>query len=99
MTLDRRAFTAGSIAFLVAPRAAAAQPPAKIYRVGFLSASSVPDLLEALRDGLRELGWIEGQNFILETRFAESRFDRTSELAAELVRRNVDVIVVSATSM
>jgi putative ABC transport system substrate-binding protein len=73
-----------------------AQPTAKVYRVGFLSIGSAgpqASLKEALRDGLRERGWVEGKNIAVDYRFAENRADRLPELAAELVRLKVDVIV------
>jgi putative ABC transport system substrate-binding protein len=81
---------------LAAPLAAEAQAPAKIPRIGFLSASSSTDpgkRIEAFRQGLRELGYVEGQNIAIEYRFAENRPERLPALAAELVRLNVDVIV------
>ena len=78
--IDRRAFlgtVAGSL--LAEPLAAQAQPAGKVYRIGYLSASSGrsnPRILEAFRQGLRELGWVEGQNIAIEYRWAEGRFDR-----------------------
>ena len=75
---------------------AEAQQPAKIPRIGFLSASSAAALsarTEALRQGLRELGYAEGKDIIVEWRYAEGRLDRQRELAAELVRLKVEVIV------
>ncbi len=80
---------------LVTPLAAAAQPPAKVARIGILSpaaAASTP-LSEAIRQGLHELGYVEGQNIVIEYRFAEGRDERLADLAAELVRLKVDVIV------
>jgi putative ABC transport system substrate-binding protein len=80
---------------LVPPLAAAAQPPAKVARIGILSpaaAASTP-LSEAIRQGLHELGYVEGQNIVIEYRFAEGRDERLADLAAELVRLKVDVIV------
>ena len=79
----------------------AAQQPGKAHRVGFLSASSPSDarsqrFLEAFRQGLRELGWVEGQNIAIEYRWAEGKYDRLPGLAAELVRLKVDVIVAVA---
>ena len=67
----------------------------KVCRVGFLwdSPTVTPDDLVAFREGLRDLGWIEGQNVDIEFRWAEGRFERLPELANELVRLNVDVIV------
>src|SRR5262245_31926097 len=73
---------------------------AGVYRIGYLSYSSPasnPHLIEAFRQGLRELGWVEGQNITIDTRFAEGRSDRLSDLAAELVRLKVDIIVGTST--
>jgi ABC-type uncharacterized transport system substrate-binding protein len=97
----RRAFL-GTLAggLLTGPRAAAGQPAGKVYRVGYLTAGSAtanPGVLDAFRQGLRELGWVEGQNIIMEYRSAEGRFDRLPDLAAELVRLKVDVIVAAPT--
>src|SRR5215471_12063015 len=77
---------------------AEAQQPKKVPRIGYLSNSdpaSESPRSEAIRLGLRELGYIEGQNIATEYRYAEGKRDRTSELAAELVRLKVDIIVVS----
>ncbi len=66
-----------------------AQQPAKIPRIGYLNAvspSTVSDRIEALRQGLRELGYVEGKNILLEYRYAEGKLDRLPALAAELVR-------------
>jgi len=96
----RRAFIASMIgAVLAAPLAAGAQQPGKVTRVGFLfygSPGASPEL-DAFRQGLRELGYIEGQNIAIEYRFASGRVDRLPELAAELVRLKVDVIVTPTT--
>ena len=73
-----------------------AQQPTKVLRIGFLSAvspSTISARTEAFRQGLRELGYIEGKNIAIESRYAEGKLDRLSELAAELVRLKVDVIV------
>jgi putative ABC transport system substrate-binding protein len=77
------------------PLAARAQQPAKVYRVGFLwdSPAVWPHALEGFRRGLLDLGWVEGQNIVVEYRWAEGRFDRLPEQAEELVRLKVDVIV------
>jgi putative ABC transport system substrate-binding protein len=75
---------------------AAAQQPAKIPRIGFLSSLSpavVSDRMEAFRHGLRELGYVEGKNIVIDGRYAEGKTERLPELAAELVRLKVDVIV------
>jgi putative ABC transport system substrate-binding protein len=77
---------------------AAAQQPKKIPRIGLLysvSASSGAPRNEAFRQGLRELGYVDGSNIILDYRYADSKLDRLPELAAELVRLKVDVIVTS----
>src|SRR2546427_4923746 len=71
-----------------------------VPRVGFLAGGSPPafqHLIEAFRHGMRERGYIDGQNFVIEVRAAESRFDRLPGLAADLVRSKVAVIVVGAT--
>jgi putative ABC transport system substrate-binding protein len=73
-----------------------AQQAGKVPRIGYLgvtSASDRPSLLDTFRQRLRELGWIEGQNIVIDYRFAEGRLDRLPDLAAELVRLKVDVIV------
>src|SRR5688572_33411045 len=75
-----------------------AQQPQKIYRVGRLSEGSPSDALskasyDAFREGLRDLGWIEGNNIVLESRWAKEPTASASNLAAELVRMKVDVIV------
>lgn len=65
-------------------------------RIGYLGATSAsdrPPLLATFRQGLRELGWIEGQNIVIDYRFAEGRLDRLPDLAAELVHLKVDIIV------
>ena len=93
----RRAFIgtlAGSL--LAVPLAAEAQAPAKVPRIGFLSArppTDNPYFIESFRQGLRELGYVEGQNIAIEYRFAEGRPERLLALAAELVLLKVDVIV------
>ena len=74
-----------------------AQQIGKVPRIGFLdpsTASGSAVLWETLREELRKLGWIEGKNIIFEYRFAEEKFDRLPELAAELVRLKVDLIMV-----
>ena len=77
------------------------QQAGKVYRIGYLSApsrKSVENALEAFLRALRELGWIEGQNLIIEYRWADGKTERLPEFAAELVRRNVDLIVAPAAS-
>jgi ABC-type uncharacterized transport system substrate-binding protein len=78
-----------------------AQQPTKVPRIGFLSAfsgSSLSARIEAFRQGLRELGYVEGKNVVIESRYAEGRLDRLTDLAAELVRLKVDVIVTGGPS-
>ena len=77
---------------------AAAQQPKKVSRIGYLSSfdpASESARTEAIRLALRELGYIEGQNIAIEYRYAEGKLDRAPELAAELVRLKVDIIVAS----
>jgi putative ABC transport system substrate-binding protein len=79
---------------------ATAQQPTKIPRIGFLSGqspSAISTRTEAFRQGLRELGYVEGKNIVIEWRYAEGKLDRLPALAAELVRLKVDVIVTSGT--
>jgi putative tryptophan/tyrosine transport system substrate-binding protein len=86
------------VAFAMCGAAAAAQQAKKVPRIGFLSAispSSVSVRTEAFRQGLRELGYVEGKNIVIEWRYAEGKIDRLSEFSAELVRLKVDVIVSS----
>ena len=84
------------------PLAARAQQPGKLPTIGFLVAgtpSSHGTWVAAFVQRLRELGWIEGHTIAIEYRWAEGRSDRAAEIAAEFVRRNVDVIVTSATAV
>ena len=79
---------------LAAPLAARAQQPARAPRIGYLeSGAPGTPLVEAFRQGLRELGYVEGHNFTIGYRWAEGRQDRLPGLAEEIVRLNVDVIV------
>jgi putative ABC transport system substrate-binding protein len=97
--IDRRAFIVGAVASLATPLAAGAQPAGKAARIGRLSPLSaetdVPNLA-AFRKGLRELGWIEGQHFTIESRFADGQATRLPDLAAELVRQRVDLILTGS---
>ena len=79
-----------------------AQQPAKVPRIGFLSSLSpaaVSARMDAFRQGLRELGYVEGKNIVIESRWAEGKTERLPELAAELVRLKVDVIVTGGPSV
>src|SRR5712692_6991652 len=100
--MERRRFIeviAGGIA--VAPLAAEAQAPAKkVWRIGSLSAGSPPANLAVkgpFRQGLHDLGYVEGRDFVMEYRWAEGHADRLPGLAADLVRAQVDVIVTAGT--
>ena len=84
---------------LVAAVAAQAQQPAKLHRIGVLSGGfprSSPDI-EALRQGLRDLGYVEGKNLVIEYRYAEANRDRYPDLLADLVRLKVDIIIGDGT--
>jgi len=99
--MDRRAFigrVAGGV--LAAPLAAFAQQAGKIARIGFLgatSASGYAKQLDGFRLGLRDFGYMEGKNIVLEYRWAEGNYAQLAELAAELVHSKVDVIVTHGT--
>lgn len=96
----RRQFLIAAGVLLAAPRSVNAQKTKNEYRVGFLTGGDTaqnPELPGALRQGLRELGWVEGQNIVIEYRAALGNFDRLPSLAADLVRLNVDVIVATST--
>ena len=85
-------------AILISAPAAQAQQPGKILRIGYLDGSTASGsavLTEAFRQELLKLGWIEGKNIIIEYRFGEQKSERLPELAAELVRLKVDLIVVA----
>ena len=101
--MNRRAFIGGvALGALAAPRITLAQPTRKVFRIGTLGLGATADLVgpqprnpahDALLRGLRELGYVYGQDFMTEPRGAESRPERFAGLAAELIRLQVDVIV------
>jgi putative tryptophan/tyrosine transport system substrate-binding protein len=102
--MDRRQFLAASLSALAGPLTAGAQSPGKAFRVGMLWLSEPPEvaphsgavpLYNALLDGLRELGYVEGRNLVVVARWASLRPDRIPELARDLVRVKVDVIVTT----
>src|SRR5438034_8749696 len=97
--MDRRIFVASAIALLVAPLAVEAQQTAKVVRIGYLAADLAANrhMQEAFRQGLRDLGYVEGRNLVIESRDAEGKFERLPALAAELVALKVDVIVAAGT--
>src|SRR5713226_9702676 len=90
-----------TLSFTLAPLAAGAQQAGKVPRIGFLGGNSAfteKGRIEAFRQGLRELGYVEGQNIVIEWRWAEGKWDRLPVLAAELVRLNVEVIVTGGST-
>lgn len=93
--MNRRDTVLALLALAAAPLAAEAQQARKVYRVGFLwdSPAMFADAMQAFRVGLRDLGWVEGQNIVIEYRWSEGRYDRLPQLAEELVRLKVDVII------
>jgi putative ABC transport system substrate-binding protein len=99
--IDRRGFiTSLTVGALLASRSADAQKARSMRRIGWLSPASATDglpNLEALRAGLRELGYVEGQNITIEARWADGRSERLPQLAAELVRLPVDVLCTAGT--
>src|SRR5512145_1141701 len=101
MAMDRRTFIARAAeAVLGAPLAVYAQPMRKVYRIGILEtvpAARNAENLDALRKGLRDLGYVEGRNLVIEYRSADGDAQRFPELATELVRMNVDLILVRGT--
>jgi len=85
---------------LVSPLSSIAQPAAKVWRIGFLGSANAQNYaryIDALRAGLRELGYVEGKNIVIEYRWADGDYARLPGLVAELVRLGVDVIVTHAT--
>ena len=98
--IDRRTFIGSVVTgILTASRAAEAQQAGKVYRIGYLSAptrASVEQGLQAFLRTLRELGWIEGQNLVIEYRWADGNIERLPSLATELVTQKVDLIVAPA---
>jgi putative ABC transport system substrate-binding protein len=97
-TLTRLAVGAAVLLLLAAaPLAAEAQPAAKVFHVAWLSASSTfPEGEDAFRHGLQEFGWVEGRNILIVYRHAEGQLERLPEIAAELVRMKVDVILATS---
>jgi len=86
------------LGLLAGPLPAEAQQAAKQYRIGYLAPDSGPSLSsEAFRQGLRDLGWVEGRNIVIEYRWAGERRERLADLATELVQLKVDIILGSTT--
>ena len=100
MTTVRAALAVALLLALGAAAAADAQPTEKVYRVGYLASASrlnSPAVLAAFREGMRELGYVEGRNLLVEARYADDKFERLPGLAQELLRLNPDVLFVSTT--
>ena len=93
MNNRRKLLVALGAGALAVPLGSFAQQPAKVRRLGLLQPGAPPEpLIEAVREGLRDLGYIEGRKIIFEIRWAEGKLDRLNELAAELVAAKVDLI-------
>jgi putative tryptophan/tyrosine transport system substrate-binding protein len=95
--MDRRDTVLALLALGAAPLAAEAQQAAKVARIGYLSSdlAASPQLRDAFLQGLRDLGYVEGRNVVIEYRYAEGKVERVPALAAELVALKVDVIFVA----
>jgi len=94
--VNRRTFLAAILAAACSPRAIAAEGGTKVNRIGWLTAQQAASLapyLEAFRSGLADLGYVEGRNLVIEYRYGDDAIERVPELAAELVRIPVDLIV------
>ena len=93
-----RGLAALALAFALCGAAVHAQESGRIFRIGFLdnsTASSMANLVEVFRQEMSKLGWIEGKNITIDYRFAEQKNERLTELAADLVRLKVDLIVAT----
>ena len=89
------ALVAALVAILILPAVACAEPAARIPRIGILAERSPPDpMLAAFVEGLRDFGYIEGQNIVIERRYGQGAVDKYPALAAELIALNLDVLVV-----
>jgi putative tryptophan/tyrosine transport system substrate-binding protein len=96
--MDKKVLWLFTLLFLAAGTLAQAQQSKKIHRIGYLSLGlGIQPGEEAFQQGLRELGYVDGQNIVIEWRFAKGKADLLPELAAELVRLKVDVIIAPAT--
>ena len=93
----RAVVAAAAVVWLATPLMATAQPAGKAYRIGLLSATAQAPGIAPFRQGLRDLGYVEGQSIVIDLRSAEGRYERLPALAAELVTLRVDVIVAMVT--
>ena len=94
----------GALLLALSHPAEAQQPAGKVPRIGFLTTSSASDPLNALRldafrQGLRELGYVQGKNINIEYRYAEGRSERLAESAQELVHLKIDILVASSAAV
>src|SRR6266487_3467821 len=99
--MDRRDTVLALLALGTVPFATEAQQASKVTRIGFLvtNRAAIPHLRDAFLQGLRDLGYVEGRNVVIEYRDAEGKVDRLPALAAELVALKVDVIVTGASTL
>src|SRR5437867_10579577 len=95
--MRRRSFLAGLAGVVATPLALEAQQPVRVHRIGFLAGPTLPTSdSDGFRQGLREYGYVEGQNLLLEWRVADGKDDRLPGFAAELVRLKVEAVVTMA---
>src|SRR5215207_2813693 len=100
--MDRRAFLAFAASTAVLPQVAVAQSNARTVKIGWLTAqqeASITPYLAAMRQGFSELGYIEGQNLLINYRFGNDQLDHVPELAAELVKSGVELIVAQGAAV
>jgi putative ABC transport system substrate-binding protein len=98
-SLTRRSTLALLFSLLLAPLGVLAQAPTRNVRVGFVTGVTPAVYVDAFRDGLRQRGWIEGQNLTFDFRSAEGQYDRVAALAADVMARKPDVVVLTSTSV
>jgi putative ABC transport system substrate-binding protein len=98
--VDRRAFVAGTLSVLAAPLGAEAQQAGRVARIGVLASSTEANFgpsVKVFREALQAAGWVDGQSLTVDVRYAGEQYARIPELAAELVRLKVDVLVTLGT--
>jgi putative tryptophan/tyrosine transport system substrate-binding protein len=96
--LERRRLLIAAGSWLVAPLASRAQAPGRVYRIGFVSAGSPSRRPSGFSQGLRELGYVEGQNLVIERRYAEWQYERLPGLVEDVIRTKPEVIVTSSSA-